>query len=581
MKRNINTRAVLLAWRPSQYRQRFTFACGLLVLVALACNVPWPISTPAPGEKIGTVENEKSDVLRNSVEVEKVNDLIQDDALSIRNGGVGLVKFGQDLSLRLFNETIIDDIKATRSEGDPNSPLIARMTLFMGGLTGRLVKEKSTATFETMSGAKILVKGTEFFIVYDPRTKITTVGNFSGLLGVRSGGVSENVASGHYRQLPPNGPPGDQKEIPFTFLEFEDRARDRESPILALREWIPSGLAQVTVAPTGDPIKETQEVEIANNQLTQTALAETQIAQAVQAAATQTAFKQTQDAEAANNQMTQTAMAATQSAGLTQLAETQTALRQTQDAQAATRTAAAQFTAAARLTQTAVAGQTLTAVAQATESARLTQIAAAEQTQTIIQQAAEAARLAQTAEAARLTQTAEGPYSNFIRVADNRRAIVVSVPEEWTPINGEITIDDNVQWATIVAAGDLTAFNNSQRETGVTISVAEGYEGAAVSKIKLSDWLGLCSSWEISEKYTEYFYSYFDSNLYSGEIYEFSDCIDPNNEVILLIMERTDEQPYQIQIEMKVNKNADRHAFLTILETLEIDYDQLPKNTST
>lgn len=580
MKQILNIQVGFPTRRSGQHLYRLILACGLLVLGALACNLPWP-NPPLPGESIGTIEKEESDVLQNSVEVVAINNLIQDDTLSVQNGGVGLVRFGQDLSIRLFNETLAGEFRATRSASGPNSTLIARITLFTGGLTGRLVKENNTATFKTMSGAKILVKGTEFFIVYDPETMVTTIGNFSGLLGVNAGGISATLTSGYYLEVHPNRPPGVQKQIPFTLQQFENRARERESPVLALREWIPPGVAQAPSVTPSDPIQETLEAAIANNQLTQTALAQTQIAQDVGSAATQTAFKQTQDAEAASSQMTQTALAATQSAVSSQLAGTQTALRQTQDAQAATRTAAAQFTAAARLTLTAAAEQTQTAAAQATESVWLTQTAAADQTQTMIQQAA-AARLTQTAEAARLTQTAEGPYSNFISVADDRSAILVSVPEEWTPVNGGSTVDnnnENLQWATIVAAADLIAFENFERESGVTISVAEGYEGAASSEIALSDWFNSCESWENNETYEEYFFDYFDLKKYSGDVYEFSDCTDRNTAVIFLFMQRFDEQPYQLRIEMKANKNADRHAFLTILETLEIDYDQLPTNT--
>ncbi len=213
------------------YKHRLLFASGILFLAALACNLPWDGGTPTAGESIGTIQKESSDVIQNAVMVETKNPLNQEDTLRVQNGGVGLLEFGDYLRLRLFNDSMVGEIEGTRIGSDPTIPLIAKMTLFAGGFSGQLFKSGSKATFTTPGGAQIFVMGTDFFVVYNQETGVTTVGNFSGIMGVIARDVSVTMASGHYLEVQPNKPPGEQKEIPWTPAEFEAQARAGQSAL--------------------------------------------------------------------------------------------------------------------------------------------------------------------------------------------------------------------------------------------------------------------------------------------------------------------------------------------------------------
>jgi hypothetical protein len=251
-----------------QFRQHKEFTpgiwlvLGILFLATLACNY----GRPALGESFGTVQREIADVLQNDIEVELKNPLNEDDTLRVSNGGVGLLEFGDDLRLRLFNESIAGEIKGTRVGSDPNSPLIARMTLFAGGFSGQLFKPGSKATFKTPGGAQIFVLGTEFFIVYDPDTGITTAGNFSGTMGVIAGGESIILNSGSYLEVSPGGAPGEQQVLRISLSEFDNLARLRKSPILAIPKPDATEIAQAPTSTPSDPFKDADKDGLADRE---------------------------------------------------------------------------------------------------------------------------------------------------------------------------------------------------------------------------------------------------------------------------------------------------------------------------
>jgi hypothetical protein len=249
----LRTLIMLLMRLHKDHGLSFSLPLNMLILAALACNIFPPGATPAPSESLGTIRKEISDVLQNSVMVGTSNPLNENDTLSVQNGGVGVLEFGEDLRLRLFNKSSAGEVKGTYLEGESDSPLIAQMTLFAGGFSGQLAKPGSKATFKTPGGAHIFVLGTDFFVVYNPETGVTTVGNFSGTMGVIAGGETVSLASGQYLEVPRGGTPGEQKQLRFSLIEFEDRARMLESPILALIEDMPTEVVYVTPSPTDDP----------------------------------------------------------------------------------------------------------------------------------------------------------------------------------------------------------------------------------------------------------------------------------------------------------------------------------------
>ena len=215
-----------------------------LLLSTLACvftasqpsapsrRVDTPTAPPA-GAPIADIIKVSDDVQVNQTPVPDAGELYENEELGLFNGGEGLLNFGGALVLRMFNDTKFGGVHA---EADPNAPVLVRMRLIFGGFTGDLNQPGKEAVFDTPNGAQIVVKGTQFFIVYDPEKDITTVGNFSGTISVSAAGEAVDLADGHYLQVVSGDPPGAQMEIPFTRVQFEDRARQLASPVNGLTD---------------------------------------------------------------------------------------------------------------------------------------------------------------------------------------------------------------------------------------------------------------------------------------------------------------------------------------------------------
>lgn len=222
-----------------------------LLVAALSCNL-----TGGSGEQsitpqsvsIGTLSRVSDAVQHNDNPVAGVDQLFENDSVRVFGGGEGLLDFGGGLLLRAFNDTILGGVTVA---SDPGAPLDVRMFLESGGFTGHLAAPGGKATIQTPGGATISVLGTEFLLVYDPASRLTTVGNFAGTLGVAAGGSSAVVASGHYREVPSGGQPGQELPLPFSQAEYEGRARDLRSPVLALEQ--PATQPPPTPTPTPTP----------------------------------------------------------------------------------------------------------------------------------------------------------------------------------------------------------------------------------------------------------------------------------------------------------------------------------------
>jgi hypothetical protein len=207
-----------------------------IVLTAIACNLTRgrgaPTETP-PTNSIGTLSRVSDAVEHNDNPVAGVDPLFENDSVRVFGGGEGLLDFGGGLLLRAFNDTILGGVTVA---SDPGAPLDVRMLLESGGFTGHLTVPGGKATFQTPGGATISVLGTEFLLVYDPASRLTTVGNFDGTLGVAAGGISAVVAPDHYREVPSGGQPGQELPLTFSQAEYEGRSRDLRSPVLALEQ---------------------------------------------------------------------------------------------------------------------------------------------------------------------------------------------------------------------------------------------------------------------------------------------------------------------------------------------------------
>jgi hypothetical protein len=209
------------------------FLLAALALTGLACTLPG--RAPPAGAPVGTLTRqldlvEQGLAGRALQAVTGTSLLHAGDALRVSQGGEGLLDFGQQLQLRLFNDTSTNLVEAASA---PGAPLFVRLYLELGGFTGRL---QSPGSFQvrTPSGAQILVLGTRFFVIYDPATGITWVGNFDGLLGVAAGGALTPLPAGTYLMVPAGERPGPPLPLTFTPEQFESRARQLASPSAAL-----------------------------------------------------------------------------------------------------------------------------------------------------------------------------------------------------------------------------------------------------------------------------------------------------------------------------------------------------------
>lgn len=230
----------------------------LVCIFLLAACRPAPAATPAPPilsetGALGTVTRE-----RETVEIGKSPETLQvvgenfpllvGDILRVTRGGQALLNFRDNLKLRLFNDTKLKLESLTESE---DVPLDARIFLEDKGLTGELVPQNGRVEFTTPTGVKVAVLGTRFFIVYDPVKRLTTVGNFHGLVGVGTGvGNPVLLQSGYYLDAFENQPPGPQIPIPVADVQFEVWASDNSSSIVAvdlLRVTTPTVSPTVTV----------------------------------------------------------------------------------------------------------------------------------------------------------------------------------------------------------------------------------------------------------------------------------------------------------------------------------------------
>jgi len=204
---------------------------ALLALAALACLSNGGETQP-PGAAIGKVSLVDDQVEHNNNPLSGIEDLKGNDSIKVFDAGEGMLDFGSDLILRMFNTTSLGGITVA---SDPGSPLDVRMTLESGGFTGDKVKPGGQAVFTTPNGAKITVYGTSFFVVHDPETGVTTAGNFKGRMEIEAGGSGPvPIPENHSRRVEPGGQPGPETRLPFDRGVFERRARELASPVDAL-----------------------------------------------------------------------------------------------------------------------------------------------------------------------------------------------------------------------------------------------------------------------------------------------------------------------------------------------------------
>jgi hypothetical protein len=253
---------------------RGIFRILMFVLLLCSCATPTQVDTNLVGETqppaqpgaassssgvakaIGTIQLVHKSILHNDNEVAKIDDMFENDALYIQGGGEGILELVDKLRMRIFNTTRLGGITIKEA---PGTPLSIRMFLERGGFTGQFAALEGETSYETPGGAVIRIRGTQFFVVYNPDSGVTTAGNFGGSVTIESGGSGPlEISSGTMRQAGSGEPPGPEIPLPFTQEQYEGRARDLQDPVRALDSLNPMvNQPQDEVQPPAPPLVET------------------------------------------------------------------------------------------------------------------------------------------------------------------------------------------------------------------------------------------------------------------------------------------------------------------------------------
>jgi hypothetical protein len=234
------TNLVIFLWR-SAMPKRLVVQLTLFTILISACAAQTPAPEnpggPSAPELIGKISRVSDTVQHNQTEVSGTNDLFQNDSLRMFNGGEGLLDFGSDLRLRMFNDT---ELGGVRTSNDPDAPLIGKLTLFAGGFSGQLFRDGGRFEFDTPNGAQIHVYGTTFIIVYDHVQQETIVVNFDGDVRVEAAGSGAvAIRPGDIYSVQVDQEPVLIGQVPWTPGEYEQLARSYQSALTPFDEILP------------------------------------------------------------------------------------------------------------------------------------------------------------------------------------------------------------------------------------------------------------------------------------------------------------------------------------------------------
>jgi len=212
----------------------------MLLASAVCCSqCSGPNGTPTPPRPSttleGTLSHERDDIeygpSSGSLQALSAGDSVtfhSGDRVRVINGGEGLLDFGSNMVLRLFNNTSLNVVSI---RADAGSPLDVQMFLEDGGFTGSYSANGGSLTINTPGGTAVIVRGTEFFVTYAPGSQVTLAGSFDGRVELDWGNGPTSLTSGYYREILPSGPTGPEQPIPLTRQEFEDETRQNGSTL--------------------------------------------------------------------------------------------------------------------------------------------------------------------------------------------------------------------------------------------------------------------------------------------------------------------------------------------------------------
>jgi hypothetical protein len=236
---------------------------AVIVVVTLflgACrpkSVPTPYTIPNTGgqsDSIGKISAEETVVesgpIDKLIQITSTEDFFNHDTVRVTNGGVAKINFFVDqISIRLFNDTSVDDVKAEVS--GTSNPYV-RMKLVYGGLSGEVTKNGVPVQFELTNGVNIYVLGTQFLVLYDSESGTTYIGNFDGTIAYSLPGQPvQFTQAGQLYEVSRNFEIR-QSTLNFTRTEIDNLTTSRRSTLLtSIQEYLaPTATPTSTTPPT-------------------------------------------------------------------------------------------------------------------------------------------------------------------------------------------------------------------------------------------------------------------------------------------------------------------------------------------
>jgi len=209
------------------------FAVFLVIVVMQSCC--WGGGKENVQQQIGTVQRVRSVVQsgpQNSlVEVTDIEDLFNDDAVRVTQGGSARLLFGNQIQINLFNDSELGGVKADVASGTPKR---VAWKLLRGGLSGQVAQPGGQAEISVQTGVKVTVLGTRFFVTYEPGSGYVVAGNFDGKINLSfNGGSERSIPIGEMIDISEAGETAIYP-IPFGPDEFDRIVDSVGSPIEAL-----------------------------------------------------------------------------------------------------------------------------------------------------------------------------------------------------------------------------------------------------------------------------------------------------------------------------------------------------------
>jgi ABC-type transport system substrate-binding protein len=150
------------------------------------------------------------------------------ESVRVVNDGKGKINFNDGSTITLYNNTITDQVTAKFN------PAEIGLYLSNQGFEG-YVPQGSSFTVDMPNGSNVKILGTQFFVVYDPDTSYSIVGNFDGtVLFTPPGGSEQSLSPSTMVDMAPDGSVN-FLELPYGPTSFDESADRFGSPMNGIR----------------------------------------------------------------------------------------------------------------------------------------------------------------------------------------------------------------------------------------------------------------------------------------------------------------------------------------------------------